>query len=129
MVLGRADTHPDGHRIVGGVTRAATQHHELCVGTLDDMRTDSKALFDAGLVLSQELWEEAKSEFDWSDIGRYVFHQISQVHTAAMTKALDIDPDQGAPHVPHPRQHRPGLGPVHPGRCRPTRSAPATGCC
>ncbi len=92
MVLGRADTHPDGHRIIGGATRGATQHHELCIGTLEDMRTDSKALFDAGLVLSQELWEEAKSEFDWSDMDCYISHQISKAHFAAMTKVLDIDP-------------------------------------
>ena len=31
-VLGPADM--GGHRIVGGVSRAATQHHELCIGTL-----------------------------------------------------------------------------------------------
>ncbi|RAG66906.1 3-oxoacyl-ACP synthase III, partial [Burkholderia multivorans] len=29
-VLGPADRHPEGHRILGGITRAATQHHELC---------------------------------------------------------------------------------------------------
>ena len=37
MVLGRADEHPEGHRLVGGVLRAATEHHELCVGDLDGM--------------------------------------------------------------------------------------------
>ena len=93
MVLGRADLHPEGHRLVGGVSRAATQHHELCVGTLDDMRTDSKALFAAGIQISIELWEEAKSEFDWSSMDRYVSHQISKVHSAAICKALNIDPE------------------------------------
>ena len=92
MVLGRADLHPEGHRLVGGASRAATEHHELCVGTLEDMRTDSKALFAAGLQLSIELWEEAKSEFDWSGMDRYVSHQISKVHAAAICKALNIDP-------------------------------------
>ena len=93
MVLGRADLHPEGHRLIGGVSRAATQHHELCVGTLDDMRTDSKALFAAGIQISIELWEEAKSEFDWSQMDRYVSHQISKVHSAAICKALNIDPE------------------------------------
>ena len=92
MVLGRADLHPEGHRLIGGASRAATEHHELCVGTLEDMRTDSKALFAAGLQLSIELWEEAKSEFDWSGMDRYVSHQISKVHAAAICKALNIDP-------------------------------------
>ncbi len=94
MVLGRKDEHPEGHRVVGGATRAATEHHELCVGTLEDMRTDSKALFAAGLQLSIELWEEAKGGHDWGTMDRYVSHQISKVHTAAITKALNIDPDK-----------------------------------
>ena len=42
MVLGRADRHPEGHRLVGGVSRAATQHHELCVGDNETMKTDLK---------------------------------------------------------------------------------------
>ena len=92
MVLGRADAHPEGHRIISAVTSAATQHNELCVGTLDDMRTDSKGLFAAGVQLSIEMWEEAKGTFDWTDLDRYVFHQISKVHTAAITGALNIDP-------------------------------------
>ncbi|WP_295789406.1 3-oxoacyl-ACP synthase III, partial [uncultured Microbacterium sp.] len=33
-VLGRASDHPEGHRIVGGVTRAATQFYDLCVGSV-----------------------------------------------------------------------------------------------
>ena len=35
MVLGRADEHPEGHRLVGSVLRAATEHHELCIGDLE----------------------------------------------------------------------------------------------
>ncbi len=92
MVLGRADDHPEGHRVLGGTTRAATEHHQLCVGTLEDMRTDSKALFAAGVQLSVELWEEARSTFDWGSMDRYVSHQISKVHSAAITQALNIDP-------------------------------------
>ena len=49
MVLGRADRHPEGHRLVGAVSRAGTEHHELCVGDNDGMRTDLKGLLDAGL--------------------------------------------------------------------------------
>lgn len=92
MVLGRADAHPEGHRIIGGATRGATEHHTLCVGTLEDMRTDTRALFDAGLEVSQALWEEAKADFAWDDMDSYISHQISKAHTTAITKALDIDP-------------------------------------
>lgn len=45
-VIGPADAHPEGHRIIGGVTRAATQHHGLCVGDHRGMFTDARGLLD-----------------------------------------------------------------------------------
>lgn len=92
MVLGRADHHPEGHRLVGGVARAGSEHHDLCVGDLEGMRTDTRGLLAAGLALSKDAWEDAKAEFDWSDMDLYVAHQISLVHTRAMCEALDIPP-------------------------------------
>jgi 3-oxoacyl-[acyl-carrier-protein] synthase III len=94
MVLGRADRHPEGHRIVGGVSRAGTEHHDLCVGDLTRMRTDTKRLFDAGLALAVETWDDAKSEFDWGGIHWFFAHQTSVVHIRAMAKALEVDPSR-----------------------------------
>ena len=93
MVLGRADEHPEGHRFLGGVSRAGTEHHELCVGDLEMMRTDSRGLLTAGLALSRDLWADAAEHFDWAGgMDRYVVHQVSQVHTAAIIDALSLDP-------------------------------------
>jgi acyl-CoA:acyl-CoA alkyltransferase len=109
MVLGRADAHPEGHRVVGGVTRAATQHNGLCVGDVDEMHTDSKGLLDAGLELSADLWADATAEFDWAGgMDCYVIHQISQVHTQAMCELLRIDPDR----VPRTFPTRGNIGPA-----------------
>ena len=108
MVLGRADRHPEGHRMIGAVNRAATQHHELCVGDNDGMFTDLKGLLDAGLQLSEDLWAEAGQEFDWSDMSRYVVHQVSQVHTAAVCERLGIDSDR----VPRTFPARGNVGPA-----------------
>jgi acyl-CoA:acyl-CoA alkyltransferase len=109
MVLGRADAHPEGHRIVGGVTRAATEHHGLCVGDVDEMHTDSKGLMDAGLDLSEALWADAAAEFDWADgMDCYVIHQVSQVHTQAMCDRLGIDRDR----VPVTFPTRGNIGPA-----------------
>ena len=94
MVLGRASEHPEGHRFVGGVSRAATQHHSICVGDMTQMRTDSRALLEAGMQLSVELWQEASESFDWSDLDCYVIHQVSNVHTQTLSAALGIDPDR-----------------------------------
>ena len=94
MVLGRASTHSSGHRFIGGVSRAATQYNKLCVGDLDAMSTDSRALLDAGVELAIDTWKDASEYFDWSDLDVYVIHQVSKVHTAAITGALAIDPER-----------------------------------
>jgi len=91
MVLGRADEHPEGHRVVGGVSRAGTEHHDLCVGDLNLMRTDSRKLFQAGLALALETWADAaKAGFDWSGVDYFVAHQTSVVHIRAMANALGV---------------------------------------
>jgi 3-oxoacyl-[acyl-carrier-protein] synthase-3 len=91
MVLGRADRHPEGHRVVGGVSRAGTEHHELCIGDLSNMRTDSRRLFEAGIALALETYREAQSEFDWSGIDWFVAHQTSLAHIQAVATGLGAD--------------------------------------
>ncbi|MFZ4809900.1 MAG: 3-oxoacyl-ACP synthase III [Ilumatobacteraceae bacterium] len=92
MVIGHLDTHPDAHRIVGGVARAATEHHTLCVGDLDRMTTDTKRLLEAGLDLAHEAWKDAEADFDWvNGMDRYIIHQVSSVHTRLITERLGID--------------------------------------
>jgi 3-oxoacyl-[acyl-carrier-protein] synthase-3 len=109
MVLGRADRHPEGHRIVGGVTRAGTEHHALCVGDIEMMRTDATGLLTAGLELSAGLWRDAEAEFDWAaGMDRYIIHQVSQVHTAAICRTLGIDPAR----VPRTFPTRGNIGPA-----------------
>ena len=90
-VLGRTDANPNGHRILGGVTRAATQFNELCVGSVDGMFTDAKALLKGGMQLVTSAWKDARSDWSWSGMDRYVMHQVSDVHTNAIVKAIGID--------------------------------------
>ncbi|MDQ3616983.1 MAG: 3-oxoacyl-ACP synthase III [Actinomycetota bacterium] len=109
MVLGRADRHPEGHRIVAAVSRAGTEHHELCVGDNALMNTDLKGLLAAGLQLSTDLWSDAKADFDWSlGMSRYIIHQVSQVHTDALCDRLGIDPTL----VPRTFPDRGNIGPA-----------------
>jgi acyl-CoA:acyl-CoA alkyltransferase len=109
MVLGRADRHPGGHRLVGAVSRAGTEHHQLCIGDNDGMYTDLKGLLDAGLQLSEDLWAEAATEFDWAEgMSRYIVHQVSQVHTDAICDRLGIDPAR----VPRTFPERGNIGPA-----------------
>jgi acyl-CoA:acyl-CoA alkyltransferase len=109
MVLGRTDQHPEGHRLVGSVSRAGTEHHELCIGDNDMMRTDLKGLLDAGLQLGVDMWTEAGEDFDWHrGMDRYVIHQVSKVHTAAMCERFGIDEAR----VPKTFPTRGNLGPA-----------------
>lgn len=108
MVLGRASVHSEGHRFVGGVTRAATEHNQLCMGDLEGMRTDSRALLEAAVVLARETWTDASAHFDWSDLTMYVIHQVSKIHTEAIARALEIDPAR----VPQSFPTRGNIGPA-----------------
>lgn len=92
MVLGPLDRHPDAHRVVGGVSRAGTQHHTLCVGDLERMTTDTGRLLEAGLDLVEACWKDAGEQWDWSlGMDRYVIHQISAVHTQLICERLGMD--------------------------------------
>lgn len=91
-VVGVADDHPGSHRLLGGVTRAASQFHELCVGSVDGMFTDAAGLLTGGLDLVVSAWREAEPEWHWSQADRFVTHQVSRSHTDAITEALDLDP-------------------------------------
>jgi acyl-CoA:acyl-CoA alkyltransferase len=90
-VLGRADQHPAGHRILRTVTRAATEFNGLCVGSVSGMYTDAKALLKGGMQLVMSAWKEAKAHVDWSSMDRYILHQVSDVHTNAIIKAARLD--------------------------------------
>lgn len=91
MVLGRHSDNPGSHRVLGGISQADTSHHKICVGTLDQMRTDTKALLDAGLQLAKQAWNDVDDR-GWRDMDRYIIHQVSQVHTSMMCDVLGIDP-------------------------------------
>ncbi len=101
-VLGRLDQHPDAHRLVGGIARAGTAHHQLCVGDLDRMTTDTHGLLVAGLDLAEEAWKHSGQAFDWElGMDRYIVHQVSQVHTRLITERLGIDPQRVPLTFPH----------------------------
>jgi 3-oxoacyl-[acyl-carrier-protein] synthase III len=94
MVLGRTDQHPDAHQFIGGVAHAATQHHNLCLGDMDRMVTDSRGLLLAGLDVAEAAMKEASQDFDWDEIDHYIIHQVSTVHCDALAQRLGLDQDK-----------------------------------
>jgi len=82
------------HRFVGGISRAATVNHDLCVGDLDTMRTDTAALLENGLALAKDAFEASvEAGWDWVHCDRYVMHQVSAVHTRKLCELLGVDMD------------------------------------
>ena len=94
MVLGRHSENPGSHRVVGGFFRAATQYHNLCVGSLTGMRTDTRGLLEAGTETAKLAWDDAGEKPGWFDMTYYILHQVSEVHTQAVVDTLGIDGDR-----------------------------------
>lgn len=93
MVLSRADLVDGGHRFLGGLSRAGTEHAQLCTGQREEMITDAPRLLLAGLEIAAATWKEAVDTFDWDPRGfdLYAVHQISKVHTRAICDTLNLD--------------------------------------
>ncbi|WP_297099053.1 3-oxoacyl-ACP synthase III [Thermomonas sp.] len=110
MVLARAELAPGRAATKGGVTRAATEWNKLCRGNLDGMVTDTRMLLIEGIKLAQKTFAAAKLALGWAseELDQFVIHQVSKVHTAAFTKAIGIDPEEGHDHLRRARQHRSG---------------------
>jgi len=100
-LIGPADEHPEGHRMIGGISRAGTEHHQLCIGDVDGMFTDAAGLLRNGMDLVTAAWAESADEWDWHDMDRYVTHQVSSVHTEAIIEAIGIDPKRVPTTFPH----------------------------
>ena len=94
MVLGHTrKARTQSHRVVGGVSLAASEHNQLCIGSNEEMRTDGSTLLMAGLELAWSTWQRAQAQLGWSNatIGEYVVHQVSAVHTAQLAESFGAD--------------------------------------
>jgi len=102
-VLTHSSLSQEGHKLLGGVTRAASQHNSLCrieadasfldLDELPDMRTDYEGVLKNGLKLAPDTWEDTKQVLGWnnSDIDRFFTHQVSAVHSKLLFKTLELD--------------------------------------
>ena len=102
-VLTHSSLSRDGHKLLGGVTRAASQHNDLCrikqdtcffdPGILPDMHTDSTELLKNGARLAPDTWAAVKQELEWkdADVDRFFTHQVSAVHSRLLFKTLQLN--------------------------------------
>lgn len=90
-VLGPADAHPEGHRLKLTEARAGTRHHELCIGDMHDMRTDSEGLLQNGISLIMDTWKDANERgLDFRSIEHVIPHQVSMVYTRNFSKITGV---------------------------------------
>lgn len=96
MLLSRRALHPDAPRFEGGAIRAATEWNHLCRGTHTHMRTDSRAMLQAGTDLARPAFADAAELLGWSDatVDHILMHQVSLVHTRQISLALGLDPSK-----------------------------------
>jgi 3-oxoacyl-[acyl-carrier-protein] synthase-3 len=96
MILSHRSLSPDGHRYLGGVSRAATQFNGLCRGHMDRMTTDTRTLLTEGLKLAKDTFMAAREALGWaaSELDQFVIHQVSKVHTESLIDLLGLDHDK-----------------------------------
>jgi acyl-CoA:acyl-CoA alkyltransferase len=93
LVRGRA------HRLLGGVSLAATEHSGLCQGDAAsegeglEMQTDSEQLLVAGVDVARRTWTAFKRETGWAETGvdRFICHQVGTRHRRKLYETLGLD--------------------------------------
>ncbi|MFP3898271.1 MAG: 3-oxoacyl-ACP synthase III [Dehalococcoidia bacterium] len=110
-VLTHSSLGQGGHKLLGGVTRAASQHNGLCRVEADtyffdprmlpEMRTSSTQLLRNGSRLATNTWEATKQELGWSnsDVDSFFTHQVSAVQSKLFFKSLGLDKAKDFPTV------------------------------
>lgn len=85
-----------GHRLLGGVSRAATRHSRLCLGTATEMRTDATTLLREGVELAAGTYAAVQEAMGVaaSDVAEFVLHQVGKANHDALVKRLGLPPDR-----------------------------------
>lgn len=91
-----------GHRVIGSVSRSATQYSDLCRGngdyaqvidTLPLMHTEPLALVAAGKEQGARAWRDASEKFGWTreDVDHIFGHQIGKQVNEEFYSAIGLD--------------------------------------
>jgi len=80
------------HRLLGGVYRAACEHHKLCIWHRDHMLTDATAALKNGVALGRRTWDALLEELGMTaeQFDRTVCHQVGSTHRRSILEALGI---------------------------------------
>jgi 3-oxoacyl-[acyl-carrier-protein] synthase-3 len=81
-----------GHRLLGGLALANTEHNRLCIGTPISMQTDAPKLLSEGVALARQAWVHAQDalELDPARVRQYAMHQVGRANHDAVLKTLKV---------------------------------------
>ncbi|MFQ5450673.1 MAG: 3-oxoacyl-ACP synthase III [Nitrospinaceae bacterium] len=102
VLLTHEDLSRSGHRLLGGISLAATQFNGLCRGNQDSgahsdwsplMETDAENLMKEGCQLAGETWKAARALLNWEnkEVDRVFCHQVGQNHRKLLYQTLGLD--------------------------------------
>lgn len=105
MVMAHDSVSRSDHRLVGGVTRTATEHNHLCRGSEDTgfradaamtMQTDAETLLASGCALARETWQAFAGSFGWSGraVDRVYCHQVGAEHRDRLYGIIEREPSR-----------------------------------
>ena len=105
-----------GHRLLGGVHRAAPEHHELCRWGLSspdggqggsthlhqltslpqEMHTDAVSVLKHGVELGAGTWDALMSELDWtvSSVDQVISHQVGGPNRLKILERIGLREEQ-----------------------------------
>lgn len=101
VLMTSAEVSGKGHRLLGGVIRNATRHHQLCrwgpdtgvpASGLHVMQTDSVGVLQHGVVLGIETYQAFKKELSWPQDkpDKVICHQVGATHQKNILASIGI---------------------------------------
>jgi len=87
------------HKLLGGVYRAACEHHKLCIWHRDHMFTDATAALKHGTALGRDTWASLLAELGMrgEEFDKTVCHQVGSAHRKSILEALGIPAEKDFP--------------------------------
>jgi 3-oxoacyl-[acyl-carrier-protein] synthase III len=106
-ILTHSSLSKSGHKLMGGVVRAASQHNGLCrvdndTCFFDDssypsMHANFEGILRNGLGLAADTWKAFQREMEWYNgtVDRIFNHQVSATHQEMLFRTLGLDESRG----------------------------------
>ncbi len=103
VLLTSKDMAAHNHRLIGGVVKNATVHHELCTWGPDTgipasmplvMETDSVAVLQHGVALGVETYRDFRKKLGLAEPDKIICHQVGSAHQKTVLEALGISAEK-----------------------------------